>query len=228
MFKSKWIRFSHYASAVSITLVASIAMADSWSTVNTPKGSSVSVLLRSTELTAAQIASNNQWVSSAYPNATWLADASRKYNCHSYAWYQQSANGRWMNTPGDDTYWQDGSFVQTSPSLTANWPNGKVSYASDDHSAVKYSSTLVQSKWGELPVMRHAPGYSPYNSGTLRYYTRYNVCPFGNGSYCGDPMRGQSSSYLYYCSSGSYSLSSTCNGKGCKRNAPGVNDACNP
>ena len=44
----------------------------------------------------------------------------------------------------------------------------------------------------------------------------------------GDPVRGQNSNYLYSCSGGTYSLSSTCGGKGCKRNPPGINDACNP
>lgn len=215
--------------ATGALLIAPVTWAgDSLGTVYTPKGSAVSVILFEQEATLAQIASMNQWVEATYPNATRMTAASRKYNCHSYSWYQQSANGRWMNDPGDNTYWNDKSYVQTSPELTPGWPNGKVSYVWGDHSAVKYDATRFQSKWGAYPVMRHAPGYSPYDSTTLRYYTRYNLCPSGNGSYCGDPLRGQSASYLYSCSSGAYSLVSTCNNKGCKRNPPGVNDACKP
>jgi hypothetical protein len=53
-------------------------------------------------------------------------------------------------------------------------------------------------------------------------------CPYCDGYYCGNPTRypGQSTSSLYYCSGGTFTLSSTCGGLGCQVNAPGVNDAC--
>jgi hypothetical protein len=72
-----------------------------------------------------------------------------------------------MDTPGDDTYWQDGSYISASIA-----GGHKVSYASDDHSAIAVSASLYESKWGQLPVMRHAPCYTPYNCSTLNGYQK--------------------------------------------------------
>ncbi|NOK60679.1 MAG: hypothetical protein GFH27_549297n279 [Chloroflexi bacterium AL-W] len=77
-----------------------------------------------------------------------------------------------MDTPGDDTYWQDGSYA--SVDITFQGPNDRISYASDDHSAiVAYSPTgpyMYRSKWGVGPRMYHAPGYTPYDASTLNAY----------------------------------------------------------
>lgn len=73
-----------------------------------------------------------------------------------------------MNTPNDDLYWLDGSYVATNssdPKAT------KVSYANDDHSAIVSSPGLyLISKWGPLCLMKHLPADCPYNSKGLRYY----------------------------------------------------------
>jgi hypothetical protein len=139
---------------------------DYYSTVYTPKGSAVTVIVMTTELTSADISSCNSYYSSTYPSATRLRSCSRRYNCHSYAWHDQStSNTVWINTPGDDTYWQDGSYVPAP--ITGGQ---KVSYASDDHSAIAISSSVYESKWGQAPLMRHAPCYVPYNCSTLNGY----------------------------------------------------------
>jgi hypothetical protein len=136
------------------------------STVYTPKGSAVAVIVMTFELSSTDIASCNSYYSTTYPSATRLRDCSRRYNCHSYAWNDQStSNTVWINTPGDDTYWQDGSYVPAS--ITGGQ---KVSYASDDHSAIAISSSVYESKWGQAPLMRHAPCYTPYNCSTLNGY----------------------------------------------------------
>jgi hypothetical protein len=143
-----------------------ITLKDYNSTVYTPKGTAVAATTMTSELSSAQIASGNSWVATNYPNATRLTNSSRRYNCHSYAWHSQSSsNTVWIDSPGDDKYWQDGSYIPAS--ITGGQ---KVSYASDDHSAIALSASLYESKWGQYPVMRHAPSYTPYNSSTLNGY----------------------------------------------------------
>jgi hypothetical protein len=144
---------------------------DSWGLVYTPNGTPVSVIVTSWELSSAEIAYYNGWVQTHYPSATRETNASRRYNCHSYAWYSQSTNNiRWMNAPEQKKYWQDGSYGYRS------WqsPGYRVDYANDDHSAIiAYSPTapyMFRSKWGQLPRMYHAPHYAPYNSSALHSY----------------------------------------------------------
>ncbi|HEY9422833.1 MAG TPA: hypothetical protein VIW92_15580, partial [Thermoanaerobaculia bacterium] len=139
---------------------------DYTSTVSTPKGTAVPVWVMTYELSSADIAACNSNAVATYPNATRLRDCSRMYNCHSYAWHNQSLpNNVWINTPGDDKYWQDGSYV--SAAITGGQ---KVSYASDDHSAIAISASVYESKWGQWPLMRHAPCYTPYDCSVLNGY----------------------------------------------------------
>ncbi|MFV2017880.1 hypothetical protein [Micromonospora sp. LOL_023] len=144
---------------------------DYYSTVYTPNGTPVSVITMTSELTSAQITSGNNYVATNYPSATRERNASRKYNCHSYAWYStSSANNRWMNSPGDDQYWLDGSYTRWHPPYI--WfSNMKLSYASDDHSGIWVGTgSYVRSKWGQLPLMYHYWNYSPYSSATTNSY----------------------------------------------------------
>lgn len=64
---------------------------------------------------------------------TFIDEATYSYNCHAYAWYVYEGGERvWVNSPGDDAFWNDGSYYQVSNPLEAT----KVSFASDDHSAI--------------------------------------------------------------------------------------------
>jgi hypothetical protein len=148
--------------------------------ISTPNGSIVSARLMTDELTAPQIAQSNSYVTTTYPLATRETDASRKYNCHSYAWHNQNiSNTVWLNTPGDDAYWNDGSYVliQTVNGgipIPVSIPNGaKVSYGLSDHSAIKVTSTQYRSKWGQLPRMLHTPGYCPYACSNCSFLVSY-------------------------------------------------------
>jgi hypothetical protein len=148
-----------------------VSTQDYASTVYTPRGSAVGVTTMTYELTSAQITANNNWTSTYYPSATRERNSSRKYNCHSYAWYWTSAsNDRWMNTPGDDRYWQDGSYTLWHPPYI--WFSGmKISYSSDDHSGIWVGTgSYVRSKWGQLGQMYHAWNYTPYNEATTNSY----------------------------------------------------------
>lgn len=82
-----------------------LSIQDYAGTVYTPRGTAVAVTVTTYELTSSQITSANNAAASQYPQATRKANASRRYNCHSFAWYSSSSsNIRWMNTPGDDKY----------------------------------------------------------------------------------------------------------------------------
>lgn len=56
----------------------------------------------------------------------------------------------------------------------------KVSFASDDHSAITTSQNgYLKSKWGQSPLFIHSINDCPYNSTTLRYY-RYPDPDYNN------------------------------------------------
>ena len=150
---------------------------------STPNGTLLTNVFIYSEFTPSQIASANNYVATNYPNATRLTDASAVYNCHAYAWHMtEGGSAVWINTPSDDQYWQDGSYRETSQSC-----HTKVSYASDDHSAVATTTTNVfVSKWGQLPTMQHTYNYCPYNSSNLKYYER-NHTMSGAASFCTTP-----------------------------------------
>lgn len=146
--------------------------------VSTPRGSKVLVTVMTYELTAAQIAASNQSVATNYPRATRETNASRRYNCHSYAWVSQStSNTVWLNAPNQATYWNDGSYKYLGWAYgSIGVPSGvatgtRVSYpSSSDHSAIVASTTKFRSKWGQLPRMLHTPAYAPYGSYQLYYF----------------------------------------------------------
>lgn len=69
-------------------------------TVSTPKGTKVTVLIRGEELSSTEKASMNTYMAGQFPNAVRVAEPTTNYNCHSYAWYCTSTSNRyWMNSP---------------------------------------------------------------------------------------------------------------------------------
>lgn len=118
-----------------------------------------------------------------------LAGPTNQYNCHSYAWYLQSARNTYsMDDPR--AFWNDGSYVRvastsTTAAIPSSVPNGARGVWMDStgkavHSAVvSYPLTgetrrVFISKWDNGSLMRHAPGNSKYDEGTSRidYYVR--------------------------------------------------------
>lgn len=147
------------------------ATADQKTVVYTPNGSPVEAWIMD-EMSAVEIALINYLFEQTYPNAQRLDNASRTYNCHGYAWHVSEGGNRvWIgydSKDAEDIYWLDGSYVLSSENEAS-----KVSYASDDHSAVttKQKGWFI-SKWGMGPLMRHRFNDSPYNSTDLKFYTR--------------------------------------------------------
>lgn len=156
----------------------------SYTYISTPKGSSIQTIYNQTpELTTSQKDYYNRTFASAYPNATLISDPTVKYNCHSFAWYQQSIfNQHWLNQYNSDDganlskYWTDGSYRQTSSS---NSEGVRVFYSNGDHSALFRTRTVVNgsptwiywSKWGPGGLYNHTLYDCPYSTSGLRYYS---------------------------------------------------------
>ena len=137
------------------------------SSVYTPNNSRVRVIVVTSEFSPSEIERQNIYWSRAYPQAVLIGDASKKYNCHSYAWYSMEPTNVWINSPNDDIYMNDGSYRQISGPLQKGV---RFSYRSGiDHSAVGDDSTYLTSKWGQGPVMRHKPDYCPYVRRSYNY-----------------------------------------------------------
>lgn len=191
-------------------------------TVYTPKGTAVPVILFS-EMSPDQITSTNNSAAAQFPNAQRLNNSSRLYNCHSYAWYLSEAPGSplyWMS-PGNATYWQDGSYIQICNESQA----AKIDYASDDHSAIRsVVAGKYDSKWGQWPLMRHNPTDVPYNSSSRKYYapTKINassttICgdaSFSVAAFSGGTYTWSSSSNIVLSSTSGSSITANSSGEG--------------
>ncbi len=150
-------------------------------TIYTPKGTSVSALkFVGTDYNSSEKNElKNYWLNYYNNRITFKGEATYAYNCHAYAWYCSEGHSYvWINTPGDDTFWNDGSYVLT------NTPdeNCKVSYLGCDHSAITSSRNgYFISKWAFLPLFEHLPEDCPFAYTGLRYYTypdpTYNTVP---------------------------------------------------
>jgi hypothetical protein len=107
-----------------------------------------------------------------FPNVSVLRLPTAMYNCHSYAWYNQSVGNQIAIDSGDQyAYWLDGSY---DPYTGTPYAGLKINYASDDHSAIvhSYSGGILKykSKWGQAGLYIHDPGYCPYVSSDIDYY----------------------------------------------------------
>ncbi len=137
-------------------------------TVQTQKGTDVPAIKVTTELSSEDYQEALNWINTTYPNATILRNPTKKYNCHSYAWYSQSSsNTIWIDRPNQRTWWEDGSWVRTTSSPVRGM---KVDYYSSDHSAIVYNASIYDSKWGANCLVRHTPSYCPYSSSTRHFY----------------------------------------------------------
>lgn len=149
------------------------------SSVKTPKGTTVPVIIRGEELSSTQRTQLNTSYINAYPNATFVSTSTSKYNCHSYAWYSEStSNTYWMNNPS--AYMSDGSYSSVTSLINAVIGT-RVYYDNGEHSGVVYQAggplasakyLKVISKWGTAPLMKHQADYSPYASNNLTIWKK--------------------------------------------------------
>lgn len=106
-------------------------------------------------------------------NAYRIGDCSNRYNCHGYAWHLSdegdSVNIESVNGPS--LYF--GGSTPTYKSTENLGKFRKVYYNGGNHSAIAdltHPTTYVISKWGNAPLMRHAPNDCPYVGYDLEYY----------------------------------------------------------
>ncbi|NLD22460.1 MAG: hypothetical protein GX664_08355 [Bacteroidales bacterium] len=132
------------------------------------------------ELSTSEINRITNIYAAEYPAATVIRPASNTYNCHSYAWFDQSTNNHyWLNSVAPNgelqlqRYWTDDYYC-----LTTETNAERVFYSSGDHSAIPINTTMYISKWGQAPLMEHAPNYCPYISTNTQYYQHRTSFPY--------------------------------------------------
>lgn len=138
--------------------------------------------------TSAQIATLQTDLTNNYNGAILIDVPSRKYNCHAYAWHVYEGGSEvWIGyntSTAENIYWTDGSYTEVPENLAT-----KVSYhESGNHSAVRLSSTLYQSKWGNSVLVQHAPNNVPsgYNPSLVKkFYVRNPYSITGSTTICG-------------------------------------------
>lgn len=149
--------------------------ASSITPVYTPNGTAVGVSSYE-ELSAEVIASNNNYADSIVPEATRLSPSSKKYNCHSYAWYWPSTlNTYWM--PNPQFYIIDGSYSESEGEI-----GDIICYLDQDgnniHSGIVVGKiegisngicgnanlVTVESKWGDYGLYNHRGDQCLYTS----------------------------------------------------------------
>ncbi len=141
----------------------------------TPNGNSVAAINNSSiaDFTTSQKEAYNKQVTSTY-NVTVVSNPTKKYNCHSYAWYSQStSNYYWINDPSK--YMTDGSYKKTTGTIKSG---NKVYWVNGSHSGIiSYVGTSgignvkAKSKWGQLGVYNHYLDDCPY-TGSVSTWTR--------------------------------------------------------
>lgn len=157
--------------------------------------------------------------------ATKLRASTYLYNCHSYAWYSQSAsNNYWINDPSP--YYTDGSYYEvTSPQvgdIICYFDNMGTTSTSDDqnrHSGIvteilsgvsngecgNSDLVMVTSKWGQAGLYSHngyeCP-YTNYYSGDADYVKYYRAAH--DHSYTHHYAQFTTTVHYAYCSCGDY------------------------
>lgn len=156
--------------------ISSLCKAQEW-VIMTPNGTKINVNTANIELGDSEIERLKNLVRDQYPEAELIDNASRKYNCHGYAWdFTEGGTPKcWIDSYNVHYYWDDGSYVETDESHAEKIFYYAGAYG-DTHSAVvsKTHAGKYESKWGTWPLMRHDPDYGPenYNMDYRRYYKR--------------------------------------------------------
>ncbi len=145
-----------------------------------------------TEMTDSEIYYLTWLYTNNYPEAGMLGLASDRYNGNGYAWMindptagsnnSATTSNSWLydggNSGNDITdLWTDALYEVTQYPSEAE----RFYYNGSDHTAILYSSQTVISKWGNGPLMEHAPDYCPYYSNANISYYRIRTTPISDG-----------------------------------------------
>ena len=106
-----------------------------------------------------------------WPEAQEIAPATALYNCHSYAWHDQTEyDNVWINRTSRSGFFQLQNFMNGDIYTSCSESEASLVYYPSDHSAVRLPSGLYVSKWGAAPLMIHAPEYCPYSASNRQFY----------------------------------------------------------
>lgn len=114
--------------------------------------------------------------SNTYPSCVALGAVNPSYNCHSYAFCDQSITNRyWLNDP--IAFITDGSYVETVNNGQSGYRAVYTYNGFRTHSAVTVSGgprITVKSKWGVNGLFQHYVDDCPYaiSGATIKYYKR--------------------------------------------------------
>ena len=160
--------------------------------VKTPNRTTIEAdSLISGDLTPAQKNdAKNFWLNCYNDRIIYMGEATYKYNCHAYAWHVSEGGSQvWIDTPNDDTYWEDFSYSEVLSQAAAS----KVSFGGPcyqtwttcletkysnpcDHSAITTGTPdYFISKWGPSPLFRHHKNDCPYSTEDLHYYAAVTI-----------------------------------------------------
>lgn len=144
---------SGVVSSIRIGQIPNPSRSDTYTTVYTPFGQSVDAYIKSDEWSQQEIDSIATYITSYYSNVTIAGPASKKYNCHTYAWL--GATNVWVDSYDVYKFYTNDLYVSCTSSYAE-----KITYAGD-HSAKHYNSTKYISKWGSTSLVIHAPSNVP-------------------------------------------------------------------
>jgi hypothetical protein len=167
--------------------------------IETPNGSPVTCTWRCDEASEDQLSIWHGQCESYISNgldAIIIGEASRKYNCHGYAWhFTVEGEEVWMGAYAqgtecpslpdaelaEDIYWTDGSYYEVTGVEPANVTDAQVAMVNwprstadgGNHSAITTESEgYLISKWGNWPLVRHWWADSPYDERGMKLYNR--------------------------------------------------------
>lgn len=171
--------FSRTSAAYQIQAEKTVSSSADTTFIKTPNGTDVEVWITNQEFTSAEKREEDETAQKQYPNAEFVSSASMAYNCHSYAWLQNSRYNYtkyWMDDPS--AFWTDRSFLTRSGSIKV----GDIGVYTNVRGTVKHSAIVDSisnskpvyiSKWGDGPVMIHTEFHCPYGANfsiTKHYY----------------------------------------------------------
>lgn len=153
-----------------------------------------------TEMTDMEIYTITSDYVSNYPDAGMVALASDRYNGNGYAWMINDPTAGSNNSATTSNSWlyDEGGLGNSGNNITYMWGNDlytettisseaeKIYYNGADHSALPYYNQRYISKWGNGPLVSHAPTYCPYLTTDMKYYKIRTEPTSGNFVIVGD------------------------------------------
>lgn len=152
-------------------------------TVCTPSGTEVVVIIDDTVMSVRE---RNEWIALAaeYTNAEYLGPPTYAYNCHSYAWIEQStSNPYYLHDPTpfiEDPYYSETTSPEPGDIIVYYSANNAIQHSGVIDEVLSGTSNgvcgdsnlyMVISKWGRGALYRHRGDECPYNnSAYVKYY----------------------------------------------------------